>query len=987
MKRICSAVAVLMIGIISTTQAATLYLGDGSRSDISDAFSTGTQDWNTGAANWTPILNPAAYQTYVDGSDVVFLGELPIVTVTENVIVNHISRETQVDSNGNRLDLNIGAGNTLTISGIINAMGSGLDVNLRQFNINGPGTLAGIFSMTNATRVLFNNGIAVAPDTEFTFDGNETKDIRFQSGMIDSDLSNLSLVLSNTPRIDNNTGGALMIGNVTGTGAMDLGIAEANLYLKNTFIGGSNAIGSLTQTLGAGSLTLTNGTHTFDIDADASSSDKLTLTSGTLTLGGTLTVNLLAGTLTSGDSFDLFDAPALAGSFSATNLPALTSPLFWDTGNLEVSGSIAVSGSVVTNYTGTLYLGDGSASYTNSPATWDTTSSVWGLGPNVGFTAWTNWIDGGDVIFNGSGAPRVVNMATNLSVIVDELVWNAPAEAIQFNGDAAVSQTLTVTSQIRTDLDQTARQITLRDINLGGSFTLANVSRLSIDLGTAVLPNTEILTTDGSDIQFNGSTTDFSDLHLTMGSSGGSMVFNRSVSDKTLGFLGGTGEIRVGTNTVALTVNNVTVGGTNNVSAITAGSLSTGNLVLGGGTHRFNINTATTTADLLGIGPGSMTFGGTLDVTISVGGTPALGDTFNLFDAGSFAGAFSAVNLPALSGDLVWHNNLGTDGTLSVGTPGTAYSIVNFTDFAEESTWVSDVATTTSGSITNSEGTVFTLTVSNVSETPVDPVFLYTIAIAGIKGTNGNSRLDSLDAAPGVTNTANDEILRFELSVSGTPVESLGLKSLELTSFAVGEVAEFSDGSATRTLVDNMGSDIVSYDDVLAGLTELTATNIGTWYLDVASRDNNNITLNTFSPDEIKFVVGYSFASAFDLWSADHGLTEGPEGDDDGDRMSNLYEYGLGGDPTNSADTGFIEYGVVENGGTNTFDYIYARRTDDVTLNYYLELTRNLVAPAWTNSGYAVIGIGPDTGGFETVSNRISITEGAEFIRLIIEQN
>ena len=61
-----------------------------------------------------------------------------------------------------------------------------------------------------------------------------------------------------------------------------------------------------------------------------------------------------------------------------------------------------------------------------------------------------------------------------------------------------------------------------------------------------------------------------------------------------------------------------------------------------------------------------LTFGGTLNVT-NIGGTLVNGDVFNLFDWGSTSGAFSSVNLPALTGSLAWdQSNLYTNGTIAV---------------------------------------------------------------------------------------------------------------------------------------------------------------------------------------------------------------------------------------------------------------------------------------------------------------------------------
>ena len=52
-------------------------------------------------------------------------------------------------------------------------------------------------------------------------------------------------------------------------------------------------------------------------------------------------------------------------------------------------------------------------------------------------------------------------------------------------------------------------------------------------------------------------------------------------------------------------------------------------------------------------------------------GTTALtaGDTFQIFSAASYSGAFASVTLPALTGNLIWTNRLAMDGTLAVVNP------------------------------------------------------------------------------------------------------------------------------------------------------------------------------------------------------------------------------------------------------------------------------------------------------------------------------
>jgi fibronectin-binding autotransporter adhesin len=84
------------------------------------------------------------------------------------------------------------------------------------------------------------------------------------------------------------------------------------------------------------------------------------------------------------------------------------------------------------------------------------------------------------------------------------------------------------------------------------------------------------------------------------------------------------------------------------------------------------------TADLVSLTGGILTLGGTLNLT-ATGEPLALGDTFNLFDATTFAGAFNALNLPLLSDpNYSWDTSkLAVNGTIVViPEPGSVLSLV-----------------------------------------------------------------------------------------------------------------------------------------------------------------------------------------------------------------------------------------------------------------------------------------------------------------------
>jgi autotransporter-associated beta strand protein len=95
-------------------------------------------------------------------------------------------------------------------------------------------------------------------------------------------------------------------------------------------------------------------------------------------------------------------------------------------------------------------------------------------------------------------------------------------------------------------------------------------------------------------------------------------------------------------------------------------TLNGGSLTLqGAASFRISKNTGVIGGDKI-TGSATANYGGTLTVTNI--GTDALtnGDTFTLFTSTAYAGAFTTLNLPALTGGLVWSNRLAIDGSLTV---------------------------------------------------------------------------------------------------------------------------------------------------------------------------------------------------------------------------------------------------------------------------------------------------------------------------------
>jgi len=118
-------------------------------------------------------------------------------------------------------------------------------------------------------------------------------------------------------------------------------------------------------------------------------------------------------------------------------------------------------------------------------------------------------------------------------------------------------------------------------------------------------------------------------------------------------------------------------------------------------------------------------------------------------------------------------------------------------------------------------------------------------------------------------------------------------------------------------------------------------------------------------------------------WKSAYGLVQGADGNDDGDMLINFGEFALGGNPTNSADTGYAPTFEISEGG---FEYVHVQRKG-TPVAYSLELTDDLVSGVWTNTGYTIVSTISLDADFDVVTNQIPDTgKTNEFIRLKFEQ-
>lgn len=282
------------------------------------------------------------------------------------------------------------------------------------------------------------------------------------------------------------------------------------------------------------------------------------------------------------------------------------------------------------------------------------------------------------------------------------------------------------------------------------------------------------------------------------------------------------------------------------------------------------------------------------------------------------------------------------------------------------------------GFITNSAlfGKTFSLVGTAERDAAAGAIILWSTdgGVLGVSGQN-SGRIDGAGLA---TNAL--ESLAWTVS---------GDVTVDFTSFAHGNIHT---GDGGIKLMDSDTTELFDFT-VVGTPVDLTGLgfSVGAGQALVFSADTNFV--NGAGLAGFSFDISAAQAMTYAGWAAQYPTLFGGMGDDDdNDGLNNLYEFAVGGDPTNGtvAPAYMPTSSLVDVGGSsNVLEYVYTRRQPvPVDMQYYCEVdTQGLTVPNWTNDGYSVTGEADAAEGFKTVTNQTPVAEAKKFIKLVVEQN
>ncbi|VGO19359.1 CBM96 family carbohydrate-binding protein [Pontiella sulfatireligans] len=231
---------------------------------------------------------------------------------------------------------------------------------------------------------------------------------------------------------------------------------------------------------------------------------------------------------------------------------------------------------------------------------------------------------------------------------------------------------------------------------------------------------------------------------------------------------------------------------------------------------------------------------------------------------------------------------------------------------------------------------------------------------------------------PGIINSASLELYNS----GGSHNVGVGVYSMTGTAWSQDTITWSNRPPINGSLLDagNVNSGSWAMFEVSAAVASNGLVSFGLIRNPLDTQRSINTSETTNAPILTVSYIQPSPAYHYVQWADNFSISNAPGyySDPDGDQLSNLAEYGLGGDPGNFNDALFPTFG--------NMNYAYRRRTDATErgLSYNLEECTNLVSNDWNIVYGLPVGVSPLEPGFEAVTNQIPATETNQFIRLRI---
>jgi autotransporter-associated beta strand protein len=647
-------------------------------------WAVGDGNWDTTTSNWKQFGVSAKYTD--DGTkDVLFddtaTGTSPI-TVTLNTTLNNPHSVTA---------------NNATKSYIV--AGTGVIGGTGTMTVSGGGSL----TLSNANTYSGGTTVTAPGQLSINYGG---------SGGADSAIGTGALNLNTGAKIDNTSGHAIVLNTATpipinwigdwtfvGSTNFDLGhgqVTLGNVSVVLTVVSNTLTVNNLITDNGQNYQLVKQGNGTLTLSNANTFAGGMQLNAGTLNINadgavGTGRFDINGGTLdnTSGSTVALSGTQPSLMNWSG-------SITFKGTTNLDLgAASVNVAATTLTLQSNTL-MTEGGLDGHNGPGVTNNGTGIWTIGGSTSDNALNMTINGGTVNFNkGSGARAVAGNTTTVNTNGTLVMLGVTGTqmgptttlvlgggTVEMNGDSETIQTVTFNSgTLRNSTPTTTAAlaatagVTLVSSNCVFNVTAAD-SILAINgavsgSGGLVKTGAGLLNLDtnsysGNTVISNGTLAIIGTSPLT-----NSLVIDIVATNSVLDVSQAAGGTLVLSGSQTVQGNgqingSLTAGAGTTVSPGEAGAgiLSVTNNITLAGTTAMDINKVGGTNDLLSSGA-TLTYGGTLSVTIN--GTLAGGDTFKLFNATNYAGAFATVS-PAIPGvGLTWNtNNLAVNGTLAV---------------------------------------------------------------------------------------------------------------------------------------------------------------------------------------------------------------------------------------------------------------------------------------------------------------------------------